>query len=150
MFQPTKKWDLKVCFKAEVDQIISYKTPRIYRKHNFVILLINRELYKGKNNNSMKLMPLRRQMKWQYLSYNPETKLLGQRQDGGGIKREGYLRLLMLQIWVRSACRFAAVPGSWKTWIKIISGGSINLSHRFQADKYQPNVSLQSNITKAT
>ena len=58
MFQPTKKWDLKVCFKAEVDQIISYKTPRIYRKHNFVILLISQQIEnfpKEKNNNSVNL-----------------------------------------------------------------------------------------------
>jgi len=60
----------------------------------------------------MNLMPLRRQMKGQDLSYNPETKLLGQRHNGGGMERQGCLRLLMLQIRVRNACRFAAVPAS--------------------------------------
>lgn len=44
----------------------------------------------------MNLMPLRRQMKGQDLSYNLETKLLGQRHDGGGMERQGCLQLLML------------------------------------------------------
>lgn len=100
-YQPTKKWDLKVfCFWHDGGpDTSSYKKNQNLQKAQFLLYCLyhsKQRTFQRKKQNlsdsraSEKTELNRREMKSQYQPCNPETKLLGQWQDGGGRGREGW------------------------------------------------------------